>query len=65
MERCEMLESDISILVRGRDKEINELNNIIVSLENKVKSIEALNASLRKSISEQSTKYYYYYYYYY
>ena len=42
-ERCELLESDISILVRGRDREINELNNIIVSLENKVESIEALN----------------------
>ena len=56
-ERCELLESDISILVRGRDREINELNNIIVSLENKVESIETLNASLRKSISEQSTKY--------
>ena len=56
-ERCELLESDISILVRGRDREINELNNIIVLLENKVESIEALNASLRKSISEQSTKY--------
>ena len=51
-ERCELLESDISILVRGRDREINELNNIIVLLENKVESIEALNASLRKSISE-------------
>ena len=56
-ERCELLESDISILVRGRDRDINELNNIIVLLENKVESIEALNASLRKSISEQSTKY--------
>ena len=56
-ERCELLESDISILVRGRDREIYELNNIIVLLENKVESIEALNASLRKSISEQSTKY--------
>ena len=56
-ERCERLESDISILVRGRDREISDLNNIIVSLENKVESIEALNASLRKSISEQSTKY--------
>jgi hypothetical protein len=43
--------------VRGRDREINELNNIIVLLENKVESIEALNASLRKSIREQSTKY--------
>jgi hypothetical protein len=56
-ERCELLESDISILVRGRGREINELNNIIVSLENKVESIETLNASLRKLISEQSTKY--------
>ena len=35
-ERCEQLESGISILVRG---------------------IEALHASLRKSVSEQSTKY--------
>ena len=50
-ERCEQLKSDISILVKGREREINELNNIIVSLENKVESLEASNASLRKSIT--------------
>ena len=55
-ERCERLEADISILVKGRDREISELNNIIVSLTNKVKSIEALNESLQKSTSAQSTQ---------
>ena len=55
-ERCERLEADILILVKGRDREISELNNIIVSLTNKVKSVEALNESLQKSISAQSTE---------
>ena len=42
--------------MKGRDREISELNNIIVLLTNKVKSIEALNESLQKSISAQSTE---------
>ena len=33
---------------------ISELNNIIVSLTNKVNSIEVLNESLQKSISENT-----------
>ena len=41
--------------MKGRDREISKLNNI-VSLTNKVKSIEALNESLQKSISAQSTE---------
>jgi hypothetical protein len=40
----------LSILVIGRDKEINEVNNTIVSLENKLKASEALNESLKEII---------------
>ena len=49
------LEADMTILVRGRNNEVNDLNNIIVSLENKVKTIEALNDSLKTTISDEST----------
>ena len=35
------------------DREISELNNTIVSLTSKVKTIEALNESLQKSITKQ------------
>ena len=42
----------MTILVRGRNNEVNDLNNIIVSLENKVKTIEALNDSLKTTISD-------------
>ena len=37
-EKRRRLENDLSILVIGRDKEINEVNNTIVSLENKLKA---------------------------
>ena len=36
------LETDISILVRGRDAEISELSNIIASLQNKLEARETL-----------------------
>ena len=36
------LETDISILVRGRDTEISELNNIIASLQNMLEARETL-----------------------
>jgi hypothetical protein len=49
-EKCRQLENDLSILVIGRDKEINEVNNTIVSLENKLKTSEALNESLKEII---------------
>ena len=49
-EKCRRLENDLSILVIGRDKEINEVNNTIVSLENKLKASEALNESLKEII---------------
>ncbi len=43
--------NDLSILVIGRDKEINEVNNTIVSLENKLKtSLNKLNQSLKEII---------------
>ncbi|CAB3994751.1 Hypothetical predicted protein [Paramuricea clavata] len=51
-EKCKNLEADISILIRGRNKEVNELNNTIVSLENRLKSSEAMNESLRQSIMQ-------------
>ena len=41
-EKSTQLEKDISILVRGRDAEISELNNIIISLQNKLEANEAL-----------------------
>jgi hypothetical protein len=49
------LEVDMTILVRGRNNEVNDLN-IIESLENKVKLIQALNDSLKTTISGQPTK---------
>ena len=49
-EKCRRLENDLSILVIGRDKEINEVNNTIVSIENKLKASEALNESLKEII---------------
>ncbi|CAB3989638.1 Hypothetical predicted protein [Paramuricea clavata] len=51
-EKCKNLEADISILIRGRNKEVNELNNTIVSLENRLKSSEAMNESLRQLIMQ-------------
>jgi uncharacterized coiled-coil protein SlyX len=45
-EKCERLESDIAILVSGRNKEIFELNKTIVSLENKLKAAEVNNESI-------------------
>jgi hypothetical protein len=36
-------EADLSILVRGRNAEISELNDIIESLQNKLEASEALN----------------------
>ena len=50
--KCKNLEADISILIRGRNREVNELNNTIVSLENRFKSSEAMNESLRQSIMQ-------------
>ena len=48
--KCKQLESDLAILVRGRNQEINDLNNTIVCLENKLKSTEASNESLSETI---------------
>ena len=48
--KCKQLESDLPILVRGRNLEINDLNNTIVCLENKLKSTEASNESLSETI---------------
>ena len=41
-EKNKQLETDILILVKGRDAEISELNNIIASLQNKLEARETL-----------------------
>ena len=41
-EKNRQLETDITILVKGRDAEISELNNIIASLQNKLEARETL-----------------------
>ncbi|CAB4024508.1 Hypothetical predicted protein [Paramuricea clavata] len=51
-EKCSQLEADISILVRGRNREINELKNTITCLENKLKSSDVINESLRQSLMQ-------------
>jgi hypothetical protein len=44
------LEVDLSILIKGRTCEVNELNDIIASLEFKLKTTEATNDTLRELI---------------
>ena len=51
-EKSSQLEADISILVQGRNREINELKNIMTCLENKLKSSDAINESLRQSLKQ-------------
>ena len=51
-EKRRQLEADISILVRGRNREMIELKNTITSLENKLKSSDAVNESLRNSLMQ-------------
>ena len=46
------MEADISILVQGRNREINEFKNIITCLENKLKSSDVTNESLRQSLKQ-------------
>jgi hypothetical protein len=55
-ERCSQLEEDISILIRGRDAELIELNQTIASLKNTIKSSEALNESLAQVIVRINTQ---------
>ena len=50
-ERCKHLEGEIQILIKGRNNEVEDLNQTIVSLENKLKASEALNASLSGEIA--------------
>ena len=47
-EKCERLESDIAIVVSGRNQEIYELNKTIVSLKNKLKAAEINNESINQ-----------------
>ena len=49
-EKSKRLEADLSILIKGRSCEVNELNDIIASLEFKLKATEATNVSLRDLI---------------
>ena len=51
-EKRRQLEADISILVQGRYREVNELKNKITSLKNKLKSGDAVNESLRHSLMQ-------------
>jgi hypothetical protein len=51
-EKCERLDSDIAILVSGRNQEIYELNKTIVSLGNKLKAAEVNNESINQ-LSDQ------------
>ena len=44
-EKCKHLEDDIQVLMSGRNNEIADVNQTVVSLENKLKISEALNAS--------------------
>ena len=45
-EECKNLEGDMQILITGRNNEVTDLNQTIVSMENKLKTSEALDASL-------------------
>ena len=49
-EKRKQLEDDLAILIKGRNQEVNDLNNTIASLENKVKVTEANNESLKALI---------------
>ena len=51
-QKCKTLEIDISTLIRGRNREINELNSTITSLEKQLKSSEATNKSLKELIMQ-------------
>ena len=50
-EKCKHLEDDIQVLMSGRNNEIADVNQTVVSLENKLKISEALNASLSGKIA--------------
>jgi predicted nucleic acid-binding Zn-ribbon protein len=50
-QKSRQLEADLSILVRGRKAEISYLNDIIVSLQNKLEASEALNQPPRFGIN--------------
>ena len=40
-EKCKRLEADLSIVIKGRTCEVNELNDTIASLEFKLEATEA------------------------
>ena len=50
VEQREKLENDIAILVTGRNTKIEELNNTIASLQNKLELFDRENKSLREEI---------------
>ncbi|CAB3990294.1 Hypothetical predicted protein [Paramuricea clavata] len=49
-DKIQRLEADIDILVRGRNSEVNESNNIIDTLHKKSELIEASNVALKQEI---------------
>ena len=50
-ESCKRLEADLSLIIEGRSREVDEMRNIIASLEHKLKTTEAANVSLRDLIN--------------
>jgi paraquat-inducible protein B len=51
-ERSKELEKDMIILVEGRNREVEVLNNTIASLPNTLESTEMTNKCLRKEITQ-------------
>ena len=50
-ERCKRFEADLSLIIEGRSREVDEMSNIIASLEHKLKTTEAAYVSLRDLIN--------------
>ena len=50
-ERCKRFEADLSLIIEGRSREVDEMSNIIDSLEHKLKTTEAANVYLRDIIN--------------
>lgn len=59
-EKCKRLEADLTIIVKERNREVDELKDTIASLDNIIKTTEAINESLRAAImhinSEKAVK---------
>ncbi|CAB4033790.1 Hypothetical predicted protein [Paramuricea clavata] len=49
--KTERLEADLFLIIQGRTRKVSEMNDIIASLECKLKTTEATNDSLRQLIN--------------